>query len=118
MSMKLHIARPYVEALAEAFPELESLKAQLLFGDKVEVPFQQLAGPEVDLLLDLYGRAGPKMQTQQAQLATLQRVFDEKGTRFEADDLETVLTAIARYLITDAIRGWLFTINIGGRPLP
>jgi hypothetical protein len=25
MSMKLHIARPYVEALAEAFPELESL---------------------------------------------------------------------------------------------
>ncbi len=37
MSMKLHIARPYVEALAEAFPELEALKAQLLFGDRVEV---------------------------------------------------------------------------------
>jgi hypothetical protein len=118
MSMMLQIERPYIEALAEAFPGLEPLKQQLLFGDKVEVPFQQLAGPEVDLLLDLYGRAGPKMQTQQAQLATLQRVFDEKGTRFEADDLETVLTAIARYLITDAIRGWLFTINIGGRPLP
>ena len=118
MSMMLQIERPYIEALAEAFPGLEPLKQQLLFGDKVEVPFQQLAGPEVDLLLDLYGRAGPKMQMQQAQLATLQRVFDEKGTRFEADDLETVLTAIARYLITDAIRGWLFTINIGGRPLP
>jgi len=116
--MMLQIERPYIEALAEAFPGLEPLKQQLLFGDKVEVPFQQLAGPEVDLLLDLYGRAGPKMQMQQAQLATLQRVFDEKGTRFEADDLETVLTAIARYLITDAIRGWLFTINIGGRPLP
>ena len=37
MSMKLHIARPYVEALAADFPDLESLKAQLVFGDKVEV---------------------------------------------------------------------------------
>jgi hypothetical protein len=40
MCMKLHIARPYAEALAADFPELESLKAQLLFGNKAEVPFR------------------------------------------------------------------------------
>ena len=79
MSMKLHIARPYVEALAEAFPELESLKAQLLFGDKVEVSFQQLSDIQVDHLDDLYGRAGPQMQNHRAQLATLRRAFDCKG---------------------------------------
>ena len=76
MSLKLHIARPYVEALAEAFPELESLKAQLMFGDKVEVAFHDLTGPQVDRLHDIYGAAGPHMQNHRAQLATLRRAFE------------------------------------------
>jgi hypothetical protein len=118
MSMKLHIARPYVEALAEAFPELETLKAQLLFGDKVEVSFQDLSTLQVDHLNELYGAAGPQMQSHCAQLATLRRAFDGCGTRFAANDLESVLPAIVALLIEDAQRGWLFAMNIGGRPLP
>jgi len=45
MSVKIHIARPFVEALAEDFPELETLRQQLLFGDKVEVSFLDLSPP-------------------------------------------------------------------------
>ena len=85
--MKLQIERPYIEALAEAFPDLETLKQQLMFGDKVEVQFQELGNAEVDMLLDLYGKAGPKMQAQHAQLATLQRVFDKSAKRYAADEL-------------------------------
>lgn len=116
--MKLHIARPYVEALAADFPELESLKAQLKFGDKVEVPFQQLSAAQVDRLHDLYGEAGPSLHNARAQLATLRRAFEGPQTRYGPNDLETVVPAIARFLIDGAERGWLFAINIGGRPLP
>jgi hypothetical protein len=118
MSMKLHIARPYVEALAADFPELESLKAQLVFGDKVEVPFQQLSGPQVDRLHELYGEAGAPMHSARAQLATLRRALEGGATRFTAEDLEAVVPAIAAFLIEDAQRGWLFSINVAGRPLP
>lgn len=118
MSMKLHIARPYVEALASDFPELESLKAQLVFGDKVEVPFQQLSGAQVDRLHELYGEAGPRMQSQRAQLVTLRRAFEGSATRFAAEDLESVVPAIASFLIDDAQRGWLFSVTVSGRPLP
>jgi len=116
--MKLHIARPYVEALAADFPDLETLKAQLLFGDKVEVPFQQLSGAQVDRLYELYGDAGPQMQNARAQLATLRQAFGGSGTRFKANELEAVVPAIATFLIEDAQRGWLFAMNVGGRPLP
>jgi hypothetical protein len=37
--MKLQIDRATIEAMASAFPNLSSLKEQLLFGDKVEVEF-------------------------------------------------------------------------------
>ena len=76
MSVKIHIARPFVEALANNFPELDSLKQQLLFGDRVEVLFSDLSASHVDHLHELYGEAGPAMQNQQAQLATLRRAFD------------------------------------------
>jgi hypothetical protein len=103
--MKLHIARPYAEALAADLPELESLKAQSLFGNKVEAPFQQLSGPHVDRLQELYAEAGPQMHNARAQLATLRRAFEGATTRFTANDLEAVAPAIATFLIEGAQRG-------------
>ena len=58
------------------------------------------------------------MQVRSAQIVTLQRAFSEQGIRFTATDLESVLPAIARYLVSDAIRGWMFTASVAGRPLP
>ncbi len=118
MSVKIHIARPFVEALAKDFPELETLKQQLLFGDKVEVSFLDLSAPQVERLHELYGAAGPALQNQQAQIATLRRAFSGDGQKFAADDLEAVVPALARFLIDEAQRGWLFTLTTRGRPLP
>jgi len=117
-TVKLSIERPYIEALAAAFPNLASLKEQLRFGDKVEVAFSQLATAELDLLRELYREAGPDMQARSAHITTLQQAFDGSGARFTAEDLEALLPAIARYLVADAIRGWLFTTNAASRPLP
>ncbi len=36
---------------------------------------------------------------------------------FEEDDLEMLLPAIARYLINNPIRGWLFQANVAGKPM-
>ncbi|MBB4198422.1 AAA family ATPase [Rhodoblastus sphagnicola] len=118
MSVKIHIARPFVEALAKDFPELDSLKQQLLFGDKVEVSFHDLSTPQVDRLHALYGEAGPAMLNQRAQISTLRRAFSGAGPRFAADDLEALVPALASFLMEDAQRGWLFTLNARGRPLP
>jgi hypothetical protein len=116
--MKLHIERPYIEAMVASFPGLTSLKEQLRFGDRVEVAFGQLSDTELDFLQDLYREAGPEMQVRSAQIATLQRAFREDSTRFTATDLEAVLPAIARYLVAAAIRGWMFTASAASRPLP
>jgi len=116
--MKLQIERPYIEALVGAFPNLASLQEQLLFGDRAEVEFGQLAAAELDLLQELYGKAGPDMHARSAHLATLRRAFADTGTRFTAEDLEQLLPAIARYLVADAIRGWMFTTSAASRPLP
>ncbi|SMF97546.1 ATPase family associated with various cellular activities (AAA) [Methylomagnum ishizawai] len=116
--MKLHIERPYIEAMVEEFPDLAHLKEQLRFGNRVEVAFQQLPGPAIAFLGDLYQKGGPEMQARAAQLATLQQAMNDDGVRFAAEDLEMVLPAIARYLAEGGIRGWLFTANVAGRPLP
>ena len=116
--MKLQIERPYLETMVAAFPELAPLKEQLRFGDNVEVPFQQLSSAELIFLQNLYRDAGPKMQASFAYLSTLQRTFDDKGVTFTADDLESVLPAIARYLVADAVRGWMFTASTARRLLP
>ncbi|MDB5654459.1 MAG: putative ATPase, family [Tardiphaga sp.] len=116
--MKLEIERPYIEAMVASFPGLTSLKEQLRFGDRVEVAFGQLSDTELDFLQQLYRAAGPDMQVHSAQIATLQRAFRGDGTRFAANDLESVLPAIARYLTADAIRGWMFTASAASRPLP
>ncbi len=116
--MKLQIERPYVETMIAAFPGLSPLKEQLRFGDKVEVPFHQLSSEELSFLQNLYRDAGPKMQASFAYISTLQRTFSDKGVTFTADDLESMLPAIARYLVTDAIRGWMFTASAASRLLP
>ncbi|HVQ72690.1 MAG TPA: ATP-binding protein [Bradyrhizobium sp.] len=116
--MKLQIERPYFEAMATSFPGLASLGEQLRFGDRVEVGFGQLSDAELEFLQQLYSRAGPDMQARSAQILTLQRAFRNEGIRFTAVDLESLLPAIARYLVADAIRGWMFTATAASRPLP
>jgi len=116
--MKLQIEQPYVDALVDAFPGLASLKEQLKFGNKVEVMFSQLPDTAVSFLGNLYQAAGPEMRARAAQLATLQAAMNDDGVRFKADELEMVLPAIARYLMSNAIRGWLFTANVASKPLP
>lgn len=116
--MKLQIERNYIEQMVASFPKLASLKEQLRFGDKVEVAFTQLSDDEVTFLVDLYRQGGPEMQVRSAQIATLQRAFNDKGMRFKAEDLESVLPAIVRYLVADSARGWMFTASAASRPLP
>ena len=116
--MKLQIERPYAEAMIVEFPHLTGLHDQLRFGNKVELPFRQLSNTEVSFLGDLYRQAGPAMQARAAQLVTLQRALNDDGTRFTAANLEMVVPAIARYLMTGAIRGWLFTAHVTSKPLP
>jgi len=115
--MKLQIERPYVEAMVDAFPALVALKEQLRFGNRIEVLVSQLAGAELDFLVGLYQLAGPEMHGRAAQLLTLQRALKDESVRFSAEDLEAVVPAIARYLLTDAVRGWLFNVNVSGKPL-
>jgi hypothetical protein len=116
--MKLQIERPYIEAMIDEFPDLIALKEQLRFGDKVELAFSQLSDAQFGLLGTLYRQAGPEMQLRAAQLSTLRNALNDDGVRFGPDDLEMVLPAILRYLLSDAIRGWLFTANVSARPLP
>jgi hypothetical protein len=103
--MKLQIERQYVEAMVEEFPGLAPLKDQLRFGNKAEVAFTQLANAEVAFLRNLYEEGGPEMRARAAHLATLQQALNDDGTRFQADELEMLVPAIARYLAADAIRG-------------
>jgi hypothetical protein len=82
------------------------------------VSFSQLSDAELGFLQELYRKAGPDMQVRLAQIVTLQRAFREESIRFIAADLESLLPAVARYLVTDAIRGWMFTASAASRPLP
>ncbi|SFK60778.1 AAA family ATPase [Methylocapsa palsarum] len=116
--MKLQIERPYIEAMIGEFPDLAALQEQLRFGDKVEVSFSQLSDAQVGMLGRLYRQAGPDMQIRAAQLSTLRQALNDNGVRFGPNDLEMVLPAILRYLLNDAIRGWVFTANVSSRPLP
>jgi hypothetical protein len=115
--MKLQIEQPFVEALADEFPALAALKEQLRFGNRIEIPASRLAKPELDFLVGLYRLAGPEMHGRAAQLLTLQRALSDEGERFTAEDLEMVVPALARYLVADALRGWLFNVNAAARPL-
>ncbi|MDD5273669.1 MAG: AAA family ATPase, partial [Methylovulum sp.] len=115
--MKLQIERKYVEAMVDEFPGLVALKEQLRFGNKAEVPFQQLSASELGYLQVLYQRDGMAMQGHVAQLSTLQKAMNDDKVSFAEDDLEMLLPAIARYLINNALRGWLFQANVAGKPM-
>ncbi len=45
--MKLQIDRPHIEAMMQAFPRLAYVQEQLRFGNKVEIPFNQLSDEEL-----------------------------------------------------------------------
>jgi len=115
--MKLQIERKYVEAMVDEFPGLAALNDQLRFGNKAEVSFKQLSNSELNFLQGLYKKAGTEMQGHVALLSTLQKAMNDDTVRFEEHDLEMLLPAIARYLINDAIRGWLFQTNAAGKPM-
>ena len=115
--MKLQIERKYVEAMVSEFPGLAALNDQLRFGNKAEVSFKQLSNTELSFLQTLYKKAGTEMQGHVALLSTLQKPMNDDTVKFEEHDLEMLLPAIARYLINDAIRGWLFQTNVAGKPM-
>jgi len=116
--MNLQIDRPHLEAMIAAFPRLAPLQDQLRFGNRVTLPLAQLTGIEMGFLGELYRDAGPAMRMRAAQLATLQQAFDGQGHRFGPDDdLEMLMPAIGRFLATDALRGWLFRVNVADRAL-
>lgn len=115
--MKLQIERKYVEAMVSEFPGLSALNDQLRFGNKAEVSFKQLSNTELSFLQTLYKKAGTEMQGHVALLSTLQKAMNDDTVKFEEHDLELLLPAIARYLINDAIRGWLFQTNVAGKPM-
>jgi hypothetical protein len=116
--MKLDVERTHVEALLAAFPRLTALADQLRFGHSVQVAIHQLAEAERAFLADLYRNAGPSYAARSAQLDTLHQALSGGGVRFNQEQLEDVVPAIARYLLDDAIRGWLFTANASSRALP
>ena len=115
--MKLQIDRRHIEPMMQAFPRLDFVREQLRFGNRVEVPFNQLEGPELDLLQSLYAAGDGELRARAAQIATLRQALAAGGKRFEAEELEMAVPAIARYLAEEATRGWVFSAAITGKPL-
>ena len=117
VAMKLQIERLHIEAMMQAFPRLAYVQEQLRFGNKVEIPFNQLSDEELAFLGELYAQGGPELRARGAQIATLQKALHEGGKRFEPEELEMAVPAIARYLSEGASRGWMFSAGITGKPL-
>ncbi len=115
--MKLQLERKTVEALADQFPRLSTLKDQLRFGNKAEAAFSHFNRDEISYLRNLYEDSGPEYRARAAQLATLQQALNDDGLKFDAEDLELLVPAIARYLAENGIRGWLFQANAAGKPM-
>ncbi|MEB4589975.1 ATP-binding protein [Candidatus Thiothrix sp. Deng01] len=115
--MKLQIERQHVEALASEFPDLGSLREQLKFGSKAELPFQQLSADQLGFLHKLYAAGGEAMQGRAAQIATLQRAVNDDGKRYQEGELERLVPDMIEFLVRDGIRGWLFKANTSGKPM-
>ena len=80
--MKLHIERPFAEALVNAFPELHAIGEQLRFGPRAEIPFDQLNANQLGFLHRAYSKAGPALQGRAAQIATLEQALGEPVQTF------------------------------------
>ena len=115
--MKLHIDRHHIEPMIAKFPRLAFVQEQLRFGNRVELSFGQMQAEELDYLQGLYAQGGQELRARGAQIATLRKVLNTGGKRFEADELEMAVPAIARYLAEDSQRGWVFSASITGKPL-
>ncbi|MBI2275921.1 MAG: AAA family ATPase [Dechloromonas sp.] len=115
--MKLQIERPHIEAMLPVFPRLDFVREQLRFGNKVELSFNQLEDAELDFLHDRYMSGDAELRARAAQMATLRQAMRAGGKRFEPEELEMAVPAIARYLAEDATRGWVFSAAITGKPL-
>jgi hypothetical protein len=115
--MKLQIDRQHIEPMMQAYPRLEFVREQLRFGNRVEIGFNQLENGELDLLQSLYAAGDSELRARAAQIATLRQAMHEGGRRFEPEELEMAVPAIARYLAEGSTRGWVFSANITGKPL-
>ncbi len=116
--MKLQIEQPYVDAMIDQFPELNTLAEQLRFGSKVLISIEQMNKHSLAYLQNLYESAAPPLKAKAAQIATLKNALNDEGTRYSPDDLEALVAGLAEFLIDGAIRGWLFHANTAGRPMP
>lgn len=115
--MKLQIERQHVEALVSEFPDLGSLREQLKFGSKAELPFQQLSADQLGFLHKLYAAGGVAMQGRAAQIATLRRAVNDESKRYQEGELERLVPDMIEFLVRDGIRGWLFKANTSGKPM-
>ena len=115
--MKLQIERVHIEAMLQVFPRLDFVREQLRFGNKVEISFAQLNDEELNFLRGLYVDGSPELRARGVQIGTLQQALREGGRRFEAEELEMAVPAIARYLAEGSSRGWVFSASITGKPL-
>ncbi len=117
--MKLQLDRPHVLALADAFPSLDALSAQLRFGHRIEVPATALPVDALDFLARLYEDAGTALAGRAAQLRSLATALRGDEQRFHAgSEVEALLPALAQHLANGGRRGWLFATNAEGTPLP
>ncbi|MCK9605609.1 MAG: ATP-binding protein [Methylomonas sp.] len=115
--MKLQIEKRYLEPLLSEHPRLHTLSDQLRLGNKAQVSYDQLSELELASLAGIYAQAGEALQQQAALLNALQQAMAAHSQRYNAEQLEMLLPAIARYLLEGAIRGWLFHVEPSGRTL-
>lgn len=115
--MKLQIDRRHIEALQQRFDDLQALQEQLKFSNKAEIAFDQLSREQLRYLGEICAAAEPPMPGKAAQIATLEHALNNDTTRFDEGELESMLPAIAEYLLGDAIRGWMFQANRSGKPI-
>lgn len=121
--MKLQITRGVARQMVAAFPDLTSLAEQLRFDSQIEVRSRELPRPVLAWLAEHYAEGGPSLAGMAAQVSTLHDALndasmDGPGTQvLKADDLESLVPLLARYLGVGTERGWLFQANAAGKPL-
>ena len=69
--MKLQLDRPDVLALAERFPEIDKLQAQLRFGHRIELHARTLPLEALEFLAGLYEASGSALSGRAAQMRAL-----------------------------------------------